>query len=79
VTVLTLTPGAVTLADLEKIFCEEASVRLDFACRPAIELAHARIAKAVAGTDAVYGVNTGFGNSPRSKSTQRTLPHFSAI
>jgi histidine ammonia-lyase len=36
-------------------------VRLDFACRPAIELAHARIAKAVAGTDAVYGVNTGFG------------------
>jgi len=61
VTVLTLTPGAVTLADLEKIFREEASVRLDFACRPAIELAHARIAKAVAGTDAVYGVNTGFG------------------
>lgn len=60
-TVLTLTPGAVTLADLEKIFHEEASVRLDFACRPAIELAHASIAKAVAGTDAVYGVNTGFG------------------
>ena len=60
-TVLTLTPGAVTLADLEKIFREEASVRLDTACRPAIELAHARIAKAVAGTDAVYGVNTGFG------------------
>ena len=60
-TVLTLTPGAVTLADLEKIFREEASVRLDPACRPAIELAHARIAKAVAGTDAVYGVNTGFG------------------
>ena len=60
-TVLTLTPGAVTLADLEKIFREEASVRLDSACRPAIELAHARIAKAVAGTDAVYGVNTGFG------------------
>jgi len=60
-TVLTLTPGAVTLADLEKIFREEASVRLDPACRPAIELAHARIAKSVAGTDAVYGVNTGFG------------------
>ena len=60
-TTLTLTPGAVTLADLEKIFREEAAVRLDPACRPAIELAHARIAKAVAGTDAVYGVNTGFG------------------
>jgi len=61
VTTLTLTPGAVTLADLERIFREEAAVRLDPACRPAIELAHARIAKAVAGTDAVYGVNTGFG------------------
>jgi histidine ammonia-lyase len=58
---LTLTPGAVTLADLEKIFRHEAAVRLDPACRPAIELAHARIAQAVAGTEAVYGVNTGFG------------------
>ncbi len=60
-TTLTLTPGAVTLADLEKIFREQAAVRLDPACRPEIERAHARIAKAVAGSDAVYGVNTGFG------------------
>jgi histidine ammonia-lyase len=61
VTTLTLTPGAATLDDLARIYREEASVRLDPACRPAIELAHARIAKAVAGEDAVYGVNTGFG------------------
>ncbi|TNF19070.1 MAG: histidine ammonia-lyase [Rhodobacteraceae bacterium] len=60
-TTLTLTPGAVTLADLERIFREEAAVRLDPACRPEIERAQARIAEAVAGTDAVYGVNTGFG------------------
>ncbi|SFO18004.1 histidine ammonia-lyase [Roseovarius lutimaris] len=60
-TTLTLTPGAVTLDDLAEIFWNEASVRLDPACHPAIELAHSRIAKAVAGTDAVYGVNTGFG------------------
>ncbi|MCX7567400.1 histidine ammonia-lyase [Sulfitobacter sp. F26169L] len=60
-TTLTLTPGAVTLDDLAKIYWSEASVRLDPACHPHIELAHARIAKAVAGTDAVYGVNTGFG------------------
>jgi histidine ammonia-lyase len=58
---LTLTPGAVTLNDLAKIYYDEASVRLDPACRPAIERAHAQIAKAAAGTDAVYGVNTGFG------------------
>lgn len=60
-TTLTLTPGAVTLDDLARIFWNEDAVRLDPACHPAIQLAHARIAKAVAGTDAVYGVNTGFG------------------
>ncbi|MEH6740715.1 MAG: histidine ammonia-lyase [Sulfitobacter sp.] len=60
-TTLTLTPGAVTLDDLADIYWNEAAVSLDPACYPAIELAHARIAKAVAGIDAVYGVNTGFG------------------
>ena len=60
-TTLTLTPGAATLDDLARIYREEAAVKLDPAYRPAIELAHARIAKAVAGADAVYGVNTGFG------------------
>ncbi|MEP3685706.1 MAG: aromatic amino acid lyase, partial [Sulfitobacter dubius] len=58
-TTLTLTPGAATLDDLARVYREEAAVKLDPACRPAIELAHARIAKAVAGADAVYGVNTG--------------------
>jgi len=61
VSTLTLTPGAVTLDDLADIYWNESSVRLDPSCHPAIELAHARIAKAAAGTDAVYGVNTGFG------------------
>ncbi len=60
-TTLTLSPGAVTLDDLADIYWNEAAVRLDPASHPAIELAHSRIAKAVAGTDAVYGVNTGFG------------------
>jgi histidine ammonia-lyase len=49
------------LDDLAAIYWTEASVRLDPACHPDIERAQARIAKAVAGTDAVYGVNTGFG------------------
>ncbi|SDG58494.1 histidine ammonia-lyase [Sulfitobacter delicatus] len=60
-TTLTLTPGAVTLDDLAAIYWTEASVRLDPACHPDIQRAQARIAKAVAGSDAVYGVNTGFG------------------
>lgn len=57
----TLTPGQVTLSDLTDIYYDETSIRLDPSCRPAIERAHARIAAAAAGSDAVYGVNTGFG------------------
>lgn len=58
---MTLAPGSVTLAELARIYWEEASVRLDPACRPAIEDAQSRIAAAAAGDVAVYGVNTGFG------------------
>ncbi|MFV2053155.1 histidine ammonia-lyase [Aliiroseovarius sp. YM-037] len=58
---LTLTPGAVTLADLEVVFRNEAAIRLDPSCRPAMQDAEARIAAAANGDAAVYGVNTGFG------------------
>lgn len=58
---LTLTPGAVSLAELERVFREECAVRLDASCRPDIERAHSHIAAAAAGEAAVYGVNTGFG------------------
>lgn len=58
---LILTPGAVTLGDLQDIYWNQSAVRLDPSSHPAIDRAHARIAKAVAGTEAVYGVNTGFG------------------
>ena len=58
---LILTPGAVTLDDLQDIYWNQSAVRLDPSSHPAIDRAHARIAKAVAGTEAVYGVNTGFG------------------
>jgi histidine ammonia-lyase len=60
-TTLTLTPGAVTLDDLARIYWEEANLRLDPSCHPAIQLAADRIAKAAAGNAAIYGVNTGFG------------------
>ncbi len=58
---LTLTPGAVTLADLETIWRDTVAVRLDPQARPQIEAAAAIVAKAAAGDVAVYGVNTGFG------------------
>jgi histidine ammonia-lyase len=61
VTLLTLTPGAVTLRDLAQVYHNEADVALDLSCRDAVETAAARIAKAVASDVPVYGVNTGFG------------------
>ncbi len=60
-TTLTLMPGTVTLDQLARIYWDEAAVQLDPACHPAILRAQAAIAAAVAGTEAVYGVNTGFG------------------
>ncbi|MEY8828359.1 histidine ammonia-lyase [Sedimentitalea sp. XS_ASV28] len=59
--ILTLTPGSVTLADLETVFRTGAAVRLDPACHPAVIEAQTRIAAAANGNAAVYGVNTGFG------------------
>jgi histidine ammonia-lyase len=56
-----LTPGAVTLLNLERVWRERRPVRLDPAARPAIAAAAARIADAARGDAAVYGVNTGFG------------------
>jgi len=61
VTTMTLTPGAISLADLAQVLRSETSVVLDPTCRPAVENAAARIAKAAAGEVPVYGVNTGFG------------------
>ncbi len=57
----TLTPGQTTLAQLERIWRQELPVRLDPSAMPGIVRAAAHIAKAAAGSAAVYGVNTGFG------------------
>ncbi|MFV2035582.1 MAG: aromatic amino acid lyase, partial [Halocynthiibacter sp.] len=58
---LTLTSGAVTLAELEQVFREELSVKLDRGCKSAVERAEQQLATAAAGDVPVYGVNTGFG------------------
>jgi len=59
--VLTLTPGAVTLDELALIYREEHAVRLNRSARNGVEAAAAAIAAAAAGDEPVYGVNTGFG------------------
>ncbi len=56
-----MTPGAVTLADLARIWHGDLAVTLDPAARPGVEAAAQAIARAAAGDVPVYGVNTGFG------------------
>ncbi|SDE79708.1 histidine ammonia-lyase [Limimaricola pyoseonensis] len=60
-TPITLTPGAATLAQLERIWREEAAAVLDRDARPGVEAAARAIADVAAGEAPVYGVNTGFG------------------
>jgi len=57
----TLIPGAVTLAQLERIYRSGAAARLDDSARAGVDRAASCIAEAAAGSVAVYGVNTGFG------------------
>jgi histidine ammonia-lyase len=56
-----LTPGSVSLSDLAKVYWNGRMVRLDTAALSAVERAAERIAQVAAGSEAVYGVNTGFG------------------
>ena len=56
----TLTPGKVTLADLEQIYWNASPTRLDPSAHAGIDRAAARIAEVAAGNEAVYGVNGGY-------------------
>jgi histidine ammonia-lyase len=56
-----LKPGTVTLAQLESIYRTGSAAKLHASAKAKVEKAAALIAKAVSGTEPVYGVNTGFG------------------
>jgi len=56
-----LIPGETKLAQLERIWRDERPARLHASARDGIDRAAAMIAAAANGTEAVYGVNTGFG------------------
>ncbi len=60
-TTITVRPGQVTLAELESIYRDDAAVRVDRSCKPAVDAAAELIAAASRGEAALYGVNTGFG------------------
>lgn len=55
-----LKPGSVSLRDVQDIV-DMKPVRLDDRCWPRVEAAQRIVAAAALGSDAVYGVNTGFG------------------
>lgn len=58
---ISLSPGTVTLAELGRVWSGDAAAGIDAGARPAVEASAARVAVAAAGSEAVYGVNTGFG------------------
>jgi len=58
---ITLHPGSVTLAQLQSIYWNGETARLDASFDAAINRSAARIAEIASGTEPVYGVNTGFG------------------
>ncbi len=58
---ITLSPGSATLTQLAEIYHAGAPARLSPSARAGVDRAAARIAAAASGTEAVYGVNTGFG------------------
>ena len=62
-----LTPGQVTLADLETLFRGQSAVTLAPEVRGAIDASAARVAQAAAGDVPVYGINTGFGKLANRK------------
>jgi len=56
-----LSPGSVRLSQLESIWRDGLSARLDRSVKPAVEAAADMVRVAAEGGEAVYGVNTGFG------------------
>ncbi|MGI9364330.1 MAG: histidine ammonia-lyase, partial [Rhizobiaceae bacterium] len=58
---ITLVPGSTNLNTLEAIWRNQHSVKLDAAAYNLIDASAQMVALAVAGSEAIYGINTGFG------------------
>ncbi|CDZ70532.1 Histidine ammonia-lyase [Neorhizobium galegae bv. orientalis] len=58
---IVLTPGSVSLRELQDIYWNGTPARIDSSFDAGIEKAAARIAQIAAGNEPVYGINTGFG------------------
>ena len=68
---LTLGDGALSLADLRRVYRDEVEVAIDEATViPRLQRSHDIVRRAADGEEAVYGINTGFG-----KLAQTRIPH----
>ncbi|MGB1174350.1 MAG: histidine ammonia-lyase [Luminiphilus sp.] len=56
-----LNPGKVSLSQLKAVFRDHATCQLNEDCEQRVNAAAAVVAKAAQGSNAVYGINTGFG------------------
>ncbi|GAA0752213.1 histidine ammonia-lyase [Ideonella azotifigens] len=70
---LTLTPGALTLEQLQALHAGGVTLKLDDAARPAIRASAAVVQAAAAGDAPVYGVNTGFGKLANKRISNEDL------
>lgn len=73
--VFTLFPGSLSLADIRKLQHNNWQLQLDTACLNAIEQSAQQVESVASQSDAVYGINTGFGllankSIPRDKLKQ---------
>lgn len=73
---IVLTPSNVSLAELKLVYTTNRPVKLDRSCKPAIERAAQRIARAAQGEEPVYGVNTGFGKLASHKIAPDDTAHL---
>jgi len=70
---LRLTPGWVTLGDLQAIRAGGVSIEIDPGARAAIAASAAVVERAAAGAAPVYGVNTGFGKLASTRISESDL------
>jgi histidine ammonia-lyase len=64
---LSLRPGALSLADLHRIWSGATRLEVDTAARAAVDGAAACVDRVIASGETVYGVNTGFGLLARTR------------
>ena len=70
---LTLTPGAVSLAELRRVHRAPLKIELGDDCRAGVDAAALTVSEVVGRGDVVYGINTGFGRLAKTRISDSDL------